>query len=267
MDKFTEGYFKMIWRKILPAFLSIIFLGSFSARSQDEDAVHKLFREAIEAMGGETYLAVKDIVSEGQFFVFNSEGDSSGLIKFSDYTKLPDKSRSELGNSKKEMDIRVFNLERNEGWIREGQKETRAAKPDEMKDFKAAANHSLDNIFHFRYKDPQNKIFYLGPGDGTDMMLELVKIIDPENDEITVYFDRLSKLPVKVESRRLNNKGVRQRVVDEYSQWHVIQGVNTPLRVDGFINGRRDSQQFITKITFNNNLQDEFFSKPVPLKK
>jgi hypothetical protein len=56
------------------------------------------------------------------------------------------------------------------------------------------------------------------------------------------------------------------RVVDEFSQWHVIQGINTPLRIDGFLNGRRASQTFVLKITYNNNLQDSFFSKPVPPK-
>jgi hypothetical protein len=261
-----KGYFKMKQRIIFSAFLIIVFLLTPNGHSQDEGSVQKLFRDAIAAMGGETYLAVKDVASEGQYFMFNRDGDSSGLIRFSDYTKLPDKSRFELGNNKKDVDITVFNLERSEGWIKEGQKETRAAKPEEMKDFKAEANHSLDNIFHFRYKNPQDKIFYLGPGEGPDLTLELAKIIDPENDETIIYFDRDSKLPVKVESRRLSNKGVRQRIVEEYSQWHVIQGVNVPMRIEEFINGRRASQQFITKITFNNHLQDEFFSKPVPIK-
>jgi hypothetical protein len=254
-------------RKILPVLMSFVFLWIPYACGQDEAKIKKLFQEAIDAMGGDTYLAVKDSVSEGNYFFYNMEGDSSGLNKFSDFTKFPDKSRFEIGNNKNEMEISVFNLERNEGWIKEGQKETRAAKPEEMKDFKDAANHSLDNIFRFRYQDPQNKFFYLGPGEGSDLMLDLVKIINPENDEAIVYFDRISKLPVKVESRRLNSKGVRQRVVDEYSQWHAVQGVNTPLRIDGFINGRRNFQQFFNKITYNNHLQDEFFSKPVPLKK
>ena len=236
------------------------------AGSQDEETIQKLFQDAIQAMGGDAYLKVTDMVSEGQYFAFNSEGDSSGLIKFSDYTKLPDKSRFELGNRKKELDITVFDLAKNEGWILEGEKETRAATPDEMKDFRNAVNHSIDNIFRFRYKDPENKLFYLGPGEGLDVTLEMVKIVDPENDETTVYFDRISKLPVKIESRRINSKGVRQRVVDEFSQWHMMQGVNTPLRIDGYVNGRRSYQQFILKITYNNNLPDSFFSKPIPPK-
>jgi hypothetical protein len=233
---------------------------------QDEERVQKLFRDAIQAMGGDVFLNVKDMVSEGQYFFFNAQGDSSGLIKYADYTRLPDKSRFELGNRKRELDISVFNLEKNEGWIQEGQKPTREATEQEMRDFKNSANNSIDNIFRFRCKDPQNKLFYMGPGEGHDLTMESVKIIDPENEEVTVYFSRLSKLPVKTEFRRINKKGVRERVVDEFSRWHEAQGVKTPMRIDRYVNGRRASQQFILKITYNNNLPDSVFSKPVPPK-
>lgn len=236
------------------------------SRGQDEEKARHLIEDAVQAMGGEAFLKVTDIVSSGNYFVFNREGASSGIIKFSDYTLLPDKSRFELGNRKKELEITVFNLEKNQGWILEGQKETRDATPEEMDDFRKSVKHSLETLLRTRYRDPANKLFYLGPGEGREATLEIVKLVDPENDEVTIYFDRISKLPVKTEYWSLNKKGVRQRHVQEYSQWHVIQGVNTPLRTDGYINGRRSFQSFILKISYNNKLTEAFFSKPVPPK-
>jgi len=232
----------------------------------DEETVRRLFEGAIAAMGGDAYLGVKDMVSEGRYFQFDRYGNSSGLIRFTDYTRLPDKSRFELGNRKKELEVTVFNLEKGEGWILEGQKETRAATAEEMQEFRAAANHSLDNIFRFRYRDPGNKLFYLGAGEGKDARLEMVKMIDPENDETVIYFDRVSRLPVKLEAHRRDGRGVRERLTSEYSQWHVIQGVNTPLRIDGYTGSRRAFQQFITRITYNNDLLEEVFSRPEPPK-
>jgi hypothetical protein len=232
------------------------------APCQDEEKIKGLFQNAIQAMGGDAYLKVADIVSSGQRFYFNNQGESSGLIKYSDYSKLPDKRRFEEGNRKNELDITVFNLGANEAWILEGQKGTREATPEEMKSFREVVKHSIDNIFRFRYKDPANKLFYMGPGEGQDLTLEMVKLLDPDNDEVTVYFDRLSKLPAKIEYQEISKKGVRQRVVKEYSQWHEFQGVNVPLRIDSFVNGRRLAQNFINKISFNNNLSDGFFSKP-----
>jgi hypothetical protein len=252
-------------KKLFPVFLLLALLAP-KARTQDDDIVRRLFQDAIQAMGGDAYLNVKDMVSEGQYFAFNNEGESSGLIRFSDYTKLPDKSRHESGNKKKDQEITVFNLEKNEGWILEGQKGARDANPEEMRRFGNLVKHSIDIIFHYRYKDPENKLFYLGPGEGNDLTLEMVKILDPENDETTVYFDRISKLPAKIEYREMNRRGIRLRLVDEFSQWHIFQGVNTPMRVDGYVNGRRATQSFVLKITYNNNLPDSFFSKPVPPK-
>jgi hypothetical protein len=236
------------------------------ARGQDEELIRKLFNDAIEAMGGADYLNVKDIVSEGNVFGFDIDGNSGLPVKYNDWTKLPDKSRNEQGNRKKERDVVVFNLEQNQGWILEGQKDTRDASPEEMNAFRSLVKHSIDNIFRSRYKDPANKLFYLGPGEGSDVRFDLVKMLDPENDEVIIYFDRISKLPGKIEYRVTNRRGIKDRQVEEFGQWHVIQGVKTALRVDSYVNGRKSGQTFALKVTYNNNLPDSFFSKPVPPK-
>jgi len=57
------------------------------------------------------------------------------------------------------------------------------------------------------------------------------------------------------------------RDADEYSQWHRLQGVLTPLRIDGYTNGRRRAQQFFLKVAYNSGIKDDFFSKPVYKKK
>jgi hypothetical protein len=234
------------------------------ARGQEtaDEKIRALFEDAIAAKGGDAYMNIRDISSEGQFFLFNNRGESSGLIRFVDYTRLPDKSRFEMGNRKNELEITIFDLEKNEGWIIEGELEARAATEEEMKNFQATANHSIENILRFRWKDPENKLFYLGAGEGPDVTRDVVRLIDPQNDEVSIYFDRISKLPVKIESQRINERGVRVRVSDEYSQWHKIQGILTPMRVDSYTNNRRSSQQFFLKITYNNNIRDDFFSRP-----
>lgn len=244
------------------SFLVAIFV-SRALYTQDEEKIQKLFQDAIQALGGDAYVNVKDMTSEGNFFFFNREGDSSGLIKFTDYTRLPDKSRFELGNKKKARDIRVFDLEKDQGWVLEYPKEVRAATPQELKEFRNNVKHNIDSILHFRWKDPANKLFYLGPGEGSDVTLEMVKILDSENDEVTVYFDRVSKLPARVEYRSVNSKtGVRERIVEEFSQWVVVEGINTPLRVDTFINGRKAFQTSTIKISYNTSIPDSLFTKP-----
>ena len=232
------------------------------ARAQDEEKMRKMFQDAIRALGGDTYLKVKELSSEGNYFLYNSQGDSSGLIKFNTYVKLPDKVRFELGNKKKERDVTVFDLAAGIGWILEQPKDVRAATPEELKAFKVDVKHDIDNILHFRWKDPNNKLFYMGPGEGDDVTLDMVQILDPDNDTVTVYFDRISKLPAKVEYQSVNKRGIRERNVQEFSQWHVIQGVNTPLRIDGYANKRRTFQSYAVKVDYNTSLPDSLFTKP-----
>ena len=251
-------------RGFLTALIFCFMLASVHGQETNEEKIQTIFEEAIATLGGDAYMNVRNIVSEGQYFMFNSRGESSGLIKYVDYTKLPDKSHFELGNKKNEMEITIFDLEKNEGWIIEGERDVKEATENDIKSFWAAANHSIENILRFRWKDPQNKLFYLGAGDGTDVTRDVVKLINSENDEVIVYFDRVSKLPVKVESQRVNERGVRVRVTDEYSQWHKIQDVLTPMRIDSYTNNRRSSQQFILKLSYNDNIRDDLFTKPTP---
>ena len=130
-------------KKLIFACLILTFFNYGIVRGEENRSM-KLFEDAIEAMGGDAFLSVKDMVSKGNYFQFDRHGASSPLIKFTDYTSLPDKSRYELGNKIKELDITVFNLETNEGWILEGQKETKAATADEMREFRNVVKHSLD---------------------------------------------------------------------------------------------------------------------------
>ncbi|HSW39056.1 MAG TPA: hypothetical protein VLL97_06145, partial [Acidobacteriota bacterium] len=203
-----------------------------------------------------------DMVAEGHYFLFDEEGRSSGMIRFIDYVRLPDKARFESGNREKDRNIVVVDLDNNHGWIRDGRKETREATSEEMREYRNSADRSLYNIFQFRREDPQNRFFYLGAGAGHEASREMVKIISPENVEVTVHFDRVSRLPVKIESLETNHKGIRQRLVDEYSQWRSMQGAHVPMRIDQYINGRRASQQFIMKIEYNRGLQDQLFGRP-----
>ena len=255
----------MIMKKLIFACLVIAVL-PLQLECQEENKALELFENAIEEMGGSTFMDVKDMVSNGNYFTFDRFGASSPLIKFTDYTKLPDKSRYELGNKKNQRDITVFNLETGEGWIREGQTETREATEEEMRDFRNTVKHSLELIFRTRYKDPENRLFYIGPGEGRDLNLEKVKLIDPENDEVSVYFNRMSHLPAKIEYTTKNSDGVRQHITQEFSQWHNIQGVLTSLRTDGYVNGRQTYQIHTIDIKYNNDLPDSTFSKPVPEK-
>src|SRR5262245_54421109 len=80
----------------------------------------------IEALGGATFLDVKEIHTSGRFFSF-SKGELSGSDHFEDYIKMPDMERTEFGtNRNKEISINRGS----EGWKIIGRKE---AEPQPVK--------------------------------------------------------------------------------------------------------------------------------------
>ena len=66
----------------------------------------------IEALGGSTFLDVKEIHTSGRFFSF-SKGELSGSDHFEDYIKMPDSERTEFGTTRN----KEININRgSEGW-------------------------------------------------------------------------------------------------------------------------------------------------------
>ena len=65
----------MYGKKILLIFWAALVCTPY-ARSQDDVKIQQLFEDAIQAMGGDAYLNVKDMVSDGQVFYFDREGRS-----------------------------------------------------------------------------------------------------------------------------------------------------------------------------------------------
>jgi hypothetical protein len=244
----------------------LMFLPSLYAQkgSQDKSGEKKAL-EAIErcvkALGGTAFLQVKDMKSSGKYYQFR-KGENTLPIMYQDYTRLPDKSRYETGKGKN-RDASVFDLAARKGWILEAGKGVREANKEEIDSFKKAVKHAIENVLRTRYKEPGVKLFYFGPEQVTSKKrAEAVQLLDEENDEVTIYIDLSNNLPLKLEYTEALPDGRKLKIEEEYSNWHSIQGVMTPLRIDTFADGNQASQRFIEKISYNNNFPDSLFGKP-----
>lgn len=239
-------------------------------RSNDKESGEKkaraLIEQSIQALGGKAYTDVRDIKSSGLFYQFRKGANSAG-VPYQDYTRLPNKSRYEEGNKKKDKEVSVFNLDANKGWILEGRKGVREVRPEELDQFKKTVKHAVENLLRTRYKEPGMKLFYFGPEEVIGKVrTEVVELLDPENDSVLIYFDEKTHLPIKLEYTEVTREGRKSKVEEEYSNWHVIQGVETPLRIDVFTDGEQSARRHIERISYNDKLPDSLFDKPVPEK-
>ena len=239
-----------------------IFLIPMEAWTQQTEKTKAILDRAIEAMGGSTFLAVKNYSAVGRFYVLKNEEE--GWAEFTEQTLLPKKSRQQTGK-KGDAELTIFDLDAGKGWIVYGGTEIKPVKPEQLERFKKSMLRDYNNLFRFRLKEPGFTLHYFGSDilDGR-RPVEIVEMIDAENDTILISFDDNTGLPFRLEYQDTLPNGRRVRVWDELYNWHMVEGVNTPMRQDRLHNNQAASQVFLTTIRYNTDLPDSLFTEPVP---
>jgi hypothetical protein len=218
----------------------------------------ELIDGAIQALGGDAYLNVRDITRVGRYSQFNSLNEVAGFVEVFDYTKLPDKRRREY--SKRRNIIDVFNGD--EGWslTREGVEDAEAATLDS---FQENLRRGMDNFFRFRYKKEQGIVLRYGGMDLMDMkQIDWVEVSDRDHRVIRIAMVRSTHLPIRAVNFQ-RDRETRNPIeeVDYFSNYLPVQGVVTPFRVARSRAGRRISETVYTSIQFNTGLEDSLFSR------
>jgi hypothetical protein len=211
----------------------------------------------IEALGGPTFLEVKEIHTSGRFFSF-SKGELSGSDHFEDYIKMPDMERTEFGSNNRNKEI---NINRgSQGWKIVGRKEAEPQPVKQTEEFVANFKTSFDYVIRYVLQSPQTTIQNL-PSELVDFKrADVVEIRDSMKNLIRFYVDRATHLPIKMQVRRANQTAVNEEL---YSNWHKFQGVMTPLLVSRSTNGVKTMEIHADMAAYNPGLADTLFVPPV----
>ena len=226
--------------------------------AQSEAKARELIHSAIQALGGDAYLGVRDISRTGRLSQFGSNGALMGFVEVFDYTKLPDKRRREY--SKRRNIIDVFNGDAGWSLDREGIEETTAETLDA---FQENLRRGMDNFFRFRFNKEVGITLRYGGSDLVDMkQVDWVEISDREHRVIRIAVERNTRLPIRaVNFQRDSDTRNPIQEVDYFSNYQPIQGVTTPFRVARDRAGRRVSETVYTSIQYNSGLDDSLFSR------
>jgi outer membrane lipoprotein-sorting protein len=251
--------------------LGILFACAFSANAvaaqtqnpelllpeQSAAKAKQLLQQAIQALGGNAYLNVRDVTCSGRASQFGHSGELTGYEEFFDYTKLPDKERTEY--SSKRNIIEVYNGEK--GWIldRGGVQD---APEEAINERRENEKKDLDAILRDRIKEPGMILRYAGP-DVVDLKeADWVELVDSEGRTIRIALDRSTHLPIrKVAVTRDPSTRLRTEETEYYSNYHPIQGLETPFQVASDRNGLKISQVFLKECQYNTGLSDSLFTK------
>ncbi len=244
--------------------LGAIFSGATDVWAQEvlmpEQSAAKakqLIQQAIQALGGNEYLNVRDATCTGRLSQFGHSGELTGYEKFIDYSVLPDKDRTE--NLPKRNLIEVTNGDH--GWVldRGGVTET----PDDViSQNRDNLKQDLDYVLRHRLTE-QGMIFRYAGTDVVDLKeAEWVELTDSEGRTIRIALDKYTHLPIrKVVVTRDPASRLRTEVVEYYSNYHPLQGIQTPFQITRERNTVKVFQVFFDECKYNTGLSDSLFTR------
>ena len=223
----------------------------------------QLIAQMIQALGGDAYLHFSDVEQDGRTNGFYHGRPTGGTAPFWRFYKFPDKERVELT---KDRDwIVIHNGERGTETTYHG---TRPEEDDAHREYLLRDQYSLENALRIWLNAPGTALFYDGTNFTDNHQVENVTIANAKDQQLTISIDEFTHLPVRksftVRDPTYHEKDTYAEI---YSEYRPVQGIQTPFVVTRSKNGEMIAQRFISKVTYNQGLQDSFFIPPTSIAK
>ena len=224
---------------------------------QSSAKAKQILQQAIAGLGGPAYLNVKDITVEAILGQFDHSGQLRGYAKIIDIAIPPDKDRTE--NLPKRNIIEVRNGDK--GWDLDRGGVSEATITD-VATSQEDTKKDIDNILRHRIHEP-GMIFRYGGLDVVDYEeSDWVELVDSENRTFRIAISRSSHLPIrKVVDTRDANTRMRSEEIEYYSNYHPINGIQSPFQITRERNGIKIYQVFFDKFEYNTGVSPELFTK------
>jgi hypothetical protein len=224
---------------------------------QSEAKAKQVINQGIDALGGSGYLNVRDVTCTGRISQFDHSGEVTGFGQFIDFTMPPLKDRQE--NLPKRNIIEVYNGD--QGWDLDRGGVSDAPQAN-LAQFKEDNQKDLDNILRHRIHE-QGMIFRYAGRDVVDLQpVDWVELVDSDDRTIRIAFTTATHLPIQetVDTRdpKTQTKSVE---IEYYSNYHPLNGIQTPFQITRERNKMKIFQVFYDKCDYNTNISDSLFTK------
>jgi hypothetical protein len=239
-----------------PALAQALGSASINKSIQAEDKkARELVEQAIQALGGPLYLAVRSRSTQGRSYAFHHGRPSNAGVLFWSFIEFPDKERDEFT---KERDIaRVY------AGTKAWEITYKGAKPIDQKDlddYLRQRHYSLDTILRTWINDPGVIFLYQGNAIAAQHEAYKVTLINAKNESVDLFFDTESHLPVK-KTFEWRDPVDRQKNIEEeiYENYRDAGGVVVPYNTTRYFNGDMAAERFLNSATINETLDEAMF--------
>jgi hypothetical protein len=242
-----------------------------------EQRGRKLMDEMVTALGGEAWLNRKDRQFHGRIAAFFQGRPNGMVVEFDAWQQFPSATQPEAERigflTDKSMIFPGKKIDVVQIWKDgEGYEVTYKGKTtlpkDQVADYYRRQAHSIEAVVRTWLKAPGVMVLY----DGTSMverrMADKVTILSANNDAVTIDLDATTHLPLRrtFQWRNATYHDLDEDV-EEYDDYHTMQGLPTPLTITRYHNGDMTSQRFLTNVQYNTGLPHELFNPDNLLKK
>jgi len=251
-------------RKSAGLLAALLMTAPLALRAQSgDDAAAKNAAQAraalnsmVQALGGQAWLNMQNQMLEGQVAAFFQGDPDPGTTLLFEYHQWPDHDRIEVT---KHRDVDEFFVGR-QGWevTYRGKK---AIPQDQVDDFLRRRDHSIETAVKVWMKNPNTILVYEGQHLAERHLAEQVTLISPENEAITILMDAQTHLPLqRIFQWRDPTYHDKNTDVEEYDDYHLVDGIETPYTISRQENGQPVRQFYVTKVTYNQKLAPDFWN-------
>jgi len=222
---------------------------------QNSDKAKSTIEQGITALGGQTYLTIRDREQQGRTYSFHHGTPTGGGAPFWSFSQFPDKERVELT---KERDIAQL-VVGDKGW-EITYKGPHPLEKKDLDDYLRRRKFSLDRVLRTWVSDPTVVMLFDGSAIAAEHSALQVTLINAQDERVTLYFDVDSHLPVKKSFEWRDPADKQKNLEDEiYDNYKPVAGIMAPFSVTRFFNGDMSNQHFLNSVTINQGLDPAMF--------
>ena len=252
-------------RRVFRLALAVLLLASplaIQTQTTDEASVKnaKQARAALDAMvqalGGPAWLNMKLQMRQGHLAAFFHGKPSGGTTDFWEFHSWPDHDRIEYT---KHRDVVQFYMGRAGSEVTYKGK---AALPQELvDDYLRRRDHSIETAIKLWLNDPKTILIFEGQRLAERHLADQVTLISAQNEAVTILMDTQTHLPLR-RTFQWRDPVYKDKNLDaeEYDDYHTVDGLPTPFTVTRFRNDDMTRQQFLDRVTYNQELPPDFWS-------
>jgi len=244
-----------------------------SIDANDPQAGHKLLDKMITALGGDAWRNRTNYFASGQVGSFYKSAANPYVTQFERYLRFQPFGQRTIIVSKQGVLIPTTKRDVAEIWTTDkGYEVTYKGKKElpekDVQEFFLYQNHSLDTVMLNWLKQPGVLITYEGTALMERKVVDKVSILTATNDGVTLALDENTHLPVSLtfQWRDPTYKDFNTEV-QEYDDYHQIQGVMTPLTLTRFHDGDMTTQIFLKDVRYNIDFPPDLLDPERPLSK